>query len=106
MDDIPSGSDLSDEELADLIYKLADLVSGEQLSFDLQAITSIQEALVERKHSNGAKLVNRISLLAGNESEAYKYGYAKETAESMEPLDPEKDAERLRQLAQEIESDE
>lgn len=108
MGDIPKGSDLSNEELADLIRELADLVSSEQLSFDPQAVTSIQEALVEREHTEGLKLISRISLLANADDgrAGYSHDYVQERTESTEPIDPEKDSEQLRQLAQEIESDE
>ncbi len=100
------GKGISNNELKRLIVELSELVSKGDTSFDIQVLTTtISEALMERRHIDGLKLVTRISLLSivsdmGGKS---RYDYVNRHVENSEPLDPKEDATALNEMANEFE---
>lgn len=96
---------LTHKEIARLITEIADHIEGGDWSIDVQmSILTVQEALVELGLMNGAKLLNRIALLlvSRNGERKSPYKYVQQAVDALLPLDPVKDSNALRSLADEI----
>ena len=105
------GAKLSARDLAELIEGIAERVESRDLSFSIQLeIQTASEELLDRRHIEGLKLLNRMGLLQSVEGQEkpHRYELVERTIAKMSPLDPDSDGAALRHLAGEIrgESDE
>jgi hypothetical protein len=98
---------VSHEHVAELIEEIAKRVETQNYDFDIQvAISTVGQALVELRHADGLRLINRIGhlLTAQNSKTApNRYGdYVQKRLAEIPPLDPIADSAALRALAAEI----
>jgi len=103
------GYSLTREETATLIDEIAERIANGDRSFDLQLpLQQALEALVEIRHVDGLKLLNRIALLLNTESGKAnpRYDYVRKTVEALPPFDPIEDSNALRSLANDVRSEE
>lgn len=96
---------LSAEALAHVIEGIAARVESRDESFAVQMeIQSASAELMEMRHVEGLRLLNRVALLqltAGSKG-SQRYRIVEETIARMPPLDPEGDGVALRELAKDI----
>jgi len=107
MSKLPHGASLTNEDTANMLENIAERIANGERSFDLQLpITTSQETLIKMRHIEGLKLLNRISLLLNvhDKKGKYRYEIIQKTIESLPPLDPDLDCNKLRELANEIRS--
>lgn len=101
------GSSLSREETANLLEEIAKHIIDGDRSFDLQLpITQAQEAMLEMRHMDGMKLLNRIALLLLTSDGKANVGndFTRKRVEALNPLDPMEDSKALQILADEVRS--
>lgn len=98
---------VSPEHAAELIEEIAKRVETQNYAFDIQvAISTVGQALVELRHVDGLRLINRIGQLLSAENSKTarnRYGdYIQKRLAEIPPLDPVADSAALRALATEI----
>lgn len=93
------GASMTREEVAALIEDIADRIASGDQSFEIQLpITTAQEALLELRHIEGLKLLNRVGLLhlMQNGTKDVRYDYIRREMEELTPLDVKQDSATLR----------
>lgn len=102
------GASMTREEAATLIEAVSARIASRDQAFDIQLqLTTAGEALLELKHVEGLKLLNRIGLLliTQNGTKNVRYERVRKTVEKLTPLDAEKDSVALLNLAKSIRSE-
>jgi hypothetical protein len=95
------------EHVAELIEEIAKRVETQNYAFDIQiTISAVGQVLLEIRHLDGMRLINRIGLLLNTKNgkaTSKRYGcYVQKQLAQIPPLDPTADSAALRALAAEI----